>query len=181
MKNPNYKKQFRWFSIFEYEKEEEYLRGMHRDGWKLVKVNGFGVYHFEKCIPEDVVYQLDYNREGIKNKEEYVKMFADCGWEHLMEYAGYSYFRKPAAEMKGEEAIFCDDESKIAMMKRVMIGRAVPLVIIFGCCLVPQFIINLVSTKNYYIVALYGALMGFYLAVFLIGAKGYLKIKNKRK
>ncbi len=179
MKNSNYcKKLFRYFSIFEYEKEEQYLREMHKDGWKFIKVTGLGVYHFEKCIAEDVVYQLDYNRDAKKNREEYLQIFSDCGWEHLQDYAGYSYFRKPAAEMNGEESIFCDEESKIAMMERVMKGRFTPLVIIFFCYLFPQFIINL---TNYYIAAMYGGLMAVYLTVFLIGARGYLKMKNKRR
>jgi hypothetical protein len=182
MKNSNYcKKLFRYFSIFEYEKEEQFLREMHKDGWKFIKVTGFGVYHFEKCISEDVVYQLDYNRDAKKNREEYLQMFSDCGWEHLQEFAGYSYFRKPAAEMNGEESIFCDEESKIAMMERVMKGRFTPLVIIFFCYLFPQFIINLTSAQNYYIAAMYGGLMAVYLTVFLIGARGYLKLKNKRR
>lgn len=50
------KKQFKWYTIFEYEKEQDYLRNMHRSGWKFVKVKGLGVYSFEKCVPQDVVY-----------------------------------------------------------------------------------------------------------------------------
>ena len=38
------KKQFKWFTIFEYEKEQDYLREMHKSGWKFVKVTGLGVY-----------------------------------------------------------------------------------------------------------------------------------------
>lgn len=181
MKNKDYKKQFKYFTIFEYEKEEKYLREMHRSGWKFLKVRGLGVYHFEKSTPEDVVYQLDYNKEGLAQKEEYLQMFSDCGWEHLQDYAGYSYFRKPAADMNGEETIFCDEESKIAMMERVMKGRFTPLVIIFFCCLLPQFIINLTSAKNYYIAAMFGGLIVVYLFVFLLGARGYLKMKNRRR
>lgn len=48
----------------------------------------------KKCEPEKVIYQLDYNQEGMKNQMEYVKMFEDCGWEYLLEFAGYSYFQK---------------------------------------------------------------------------------------
>ena len=50
-------------------------------GWKFVHVSGIGCYYFEKCEPEDVVYQLDYNLEGISSMPEYVKMFQDLGWE----------------------------------------------------------------------------------------------------
>ena len=86
---------WKYFTIFAYEKEQEYLRKMHRAGWKFVRVGGFGLYHFEECEPEDVIYQLDYNPQRTEQKEEYIQMFADCGWEYLQDYAGYSYFRSP--------------------------------------------------------------------------------------
>ena len=180
MKNENYLKQFKYFTIFEYEKEEKYLREMHKSGWRFIKVSGLGTYHFEKCTPEDVIYQLDYNKEGIKNKDEYLQMFSDCGWEHLQEYAGYSYFRKSASEMQGDEGIFCDEESKLRMMERVLRGRMTPLVIIFFCFLLPQLCMNTAS-GNYGLAAFMGGLMAVYLAVFLISARGYFKMKNGRK
>ena len=92
------KKQFKWFTIFEYEKEQDYLREMHKLGWKFIKVTGLGMYYFEKCIPQDVVYQLDYNKDGLAHKDEYLKMFDDCGWEYIQDFFGYSYFRKAVAE-----------------------------------------------------------------------------------
>ena len=114
------KKAFKWFTIFEYEKEQDYLRNMHRAGWKLIRINGLGIYHFEKCTPQDVVYQLDYNNEGLTHKDEYLKMFDDCGWEYIQDYTGYSYFRKAVSENGAEEEIFCDKESRLQMMDRVM-------------------------------------------------------------
>ena len=180
MKNSNYKKQFRWFSIFEYQKEEKYLREMHKSGWKFLKVRGFGTYHFEKCTPEDVIYQLDYNQEGLKQKDEYLQMYSDCGWEHLQDYAGYSYFRKSTADMKGAEEIFCDEDSKIRMMERVLKGRMTPLLIIFLCCLMPQCFLN-ASWGNYGIAAFLGSVMAIYVVVFIICASAYFKIKNGRK
>ena len=181
MKNENYcKKLFRYFSIFEYEKEEKFLREMHKSGWKFVKVAGFGIYHFEKCTSEDVIYQLDYNRDAQKNREEYLQMFSDCGWEHLQDYAGYSYFRKPAADMREDEGIFCDEDSKLMMMERVLKGRMTPLLILFFCCLMPQCVMQ-ITWGNYMVAALHGALMGVYLAVFIFCAKKYLNMKNGRK
>ena len=49
-------------SVFEWEKEQDYLRQQHKNGWKFVRVSFIGVYHFERCRPEDTVYQLDYNK-----------------------------------------------------------------------------------------------------------------------
>ena len=83
------KKEFRWFNIMEYEKEEKYLSKRHQEGWKFKRVTFPGIYTFERCEPEKVIYQLDYNKEGIKHQMEYVRMFEDCGWEYLTEFAGY--------------------------------------------------------------------------------------------
>ena len=127
----NTKTEVRFFTITEWEKEQDYLRQQHQKGWKFVRVNFIGLYHFEKCEPEDVIYQLDYNPEGLEHKEEYVQMFRDCGWEYLQDYVGYSYFRKAAALMDGEEEIFCDDASRADMMRRVFKGRMIPLFIVF--------------------------------------------------
>ncbi len=136
------KAQFKYFTIVQWKQEQEYLRDMHKQGWRFVRVSGFGVYHFERCTPEDVVYQLDYSPEGIANKGEYVQMFLDCGWEYLQDYVGYSYFRKPAAEMNGDEEIFCDDESRLDMMKRVFKGRVIPLIAIFFLIIIPQSVMQ---------------------------------------
>ena len=128
----------RIFTSADWEKEEQYLRKRHREGWKFVKVNLPGFYHFEKCPPEDVVYQLDYNEEGLRHKDEYVQMFKDCGWEYIQDFGGYSYFRKPVSQMQGEEEIFCDDESRLDMMRRVFAGRYLPILIILILLILPN-------------------------------------------
>ena len=173
------KKQFKFFTIFEYEKEEDYLRDMHKRGWKFVKVTGLGVYHFEECEPQDVVYQLDYNREGLEHKEEYVKMFGDCGWEYIQDYAGFSYFRKPADLMNGDEEIFCDDESRLQMMERIYKGRLLPLGILFFACLLPQFFLNLLSFGNYTATVVLGMVIGLYIGIFAAFAIKYFRYKHR--
>ena len=50
------KKEIRWFSIMEYEKEENYLSKRHQEGWKFKRVTFPGVYTFERCEPEKVIY-----------------------------------------------------------------------------------------------------------------------------
>lgn len=174
------KKEWKYFSIFNHEKEEQYLRDQHKLGWKFVKVTGFGIYHFEKCQPQDVVYQLDYNKEGLKNKPEYVQMFADCGWEYIQTYAEYSYFRKPAVDMYGDEQIFSDESSRIAMMERVYKGRLIPLLVVFSGCLLPQFIINLTSGR-YVVAAIIGCILAMYCVMFGYCAVSYYRKKNDEK
>ncbi len=127
------KKEIRWFSIMEYEKEENYLSKRHLEGWKFKSVTFPGLYTFERCEPEKVIYQLDYNKEGIKHQSEYIRMFEDCGWEYLTEFDGYNYFRKPADKMQQKEEIFCDDISRLDMMNRIFRGRVIPLILMILC------------------------------------------------
>ncbi len=171
------KKELKFFTITQHKQEEQYLRRMHNEGWKFVKVTGLGMYHFQRCEPEDVVYQLDYNTEGSANKEEYIRMFADCGWGYLQEYFGYSYFRKRAAEMDGEEEIFNDDSSRLAMMERVYKGRLTPMLVIFFATLLPQFVMNL-SRGNYGVAVFLGVFLALYVVIFTIFAVRYYKLKK---
>lgn len=171
-------KQFRYFTIFNHKKEEDYLREKHKSGWKFTRVSGLGVYHFEKCEPKDVVYQLDYNPQTKDTKQEYLQMFEDCGWDYIQDYAGYSYFRKPACDMKGEEGIFNDDDSRTAMMSRVYKGRLFPLIGIFCGCLLPQFIINLIN-GNYILSSFLGGILAVYVALFAGCAISHHNMKKK--
>ena len=175
------KKQFKWFTIFEYEKEQDYLREMHKSGWKFVKVTGLGMYHFEKCLPQDVVYQLDYNKEGLAHKDEYLKMFDDCGWEYIQDFFGYSYFRKTVAEDGAAEEIFCDEESRFQMMQRVLKGRMLPLLIIFFLILLPQLLTNLFNTNTYFIAAFVGGILTMYIMILATFFVKYSQYKSNRK
>ena len=175
------KKQFKWFTIFEYEKEQDYLREMHKSGWKFVKVTGLGMYYFEKCIPQDVVYQLDYNKDGLAHKDEYLKMFDDCGWEYIQDFFGYSYFRKVVAEDGVAEEIFCDDESRLQMMHRVLKGRMIPLLVVFLLFLLPQFLNFLFTYHNYFMAVFLGAILAMYVSIFIMCFTKYRQYKNNKK
>lgn len=171
------KTQWKLFSIFAWEKEQAYLRKMHGDGWKLVKVTGPGRYHFEKCPPQDVVYQLDYNKDGLASKAEYRKLFEDCGWEYIQDFVGYSYFRKPVTTDGVAEEIFSDRESKLRMLGFVLKNRMLPLLILFFTVLLPLFLLEL-AEKCYLAAAFLGAALGLYLLIFAISAWQYWKCKN---
>ena len=154
---------------------------MHKSGWKFVKVTGLGMYHFEKSIPQDVVYQLDYNKDGLAHKEEYLKMFDDCGWEYIQDFFGYSYFRKAVAEDGVAEEIFCDEESRFQMMQRVVKGRMLPLLILFFTVLLPQFINNLFSTHNYLAATFIGGVLTMYIVIFGMFMVKYNQYKSNKK
>ena len=173
------KKVFKYFSIFKFGKEEKFLREMHKSGWKFIKVTGIGTFHFVKCEPEDVIYQLDYNQEGLRNKDEYIKMFSDCGWEYLQEFAGYTYFRKPSAEMNGNEEIFSDADSKLQMMKHMLLGRMLPMLIIFTAIIIPNCIKSFFIENDYIFGFIFLTLLLVYVSIFIYSGSQYIKFKKK--
>ena len=176
------KKVFKWFTVAKYEEEQEYLRQEHQAGWKLVKVSLLGIYTFEKCEPEDVIYQLDYNQEREKGMAEYIQMFRDCGWEYICDFVGYSYFRKAASKMKEDETIFSDDSSRLEMIGRVFKGRMVPLLIIFAAIICPQLIANSMHSSGVGrgLFIAYCCLFFLYVLIFIQWAVMYWKLKNKK-
>ena len=177
------KRTLKWFDITEYEKEAVYLREMHKQGWKYLKATIPGIYKFEKCEPEDVVYQLDYNQDGSSHKAEYIQMFADCGWEYIGEFVGYSYFRKPLKDMNGEEEIFNDNASKIEMLDRVYKGRMLPLIVVFFCLICPQLITRITGSgaENTVFLSIFGLMFILYIMIFYRFTKKYKALKEKYK
>ena len=125
------KRVFKFFTITEHDKEEKWLRKMHNKGWKFIECNMLGMYKFEECQPEDIIYRIDYNSDEVKDKVDYIKLFNDCGWGYLQDVKGFSYFKKSALNANENEEIFCDEESKFEMIKRIFKGRVLMLIPIF--------------------------------------------------
>lgn len=122
--------ELRIFTIADWEKEEQYLQKRHKEGWKLVRISFPMLYHFEKCFPEDMVYQLDYGRDGGVSKDEYLQRRRENGWEYIQSFAGYNYFRKPVDEVQGQTDAFCDDKSRLDRMRRMFMWRYLPILIL---------------------------------------------------
>ena len=95
------KRIFRFFSLAEYGEEQKFLEEMHQKGWKLKSYTVFRGYVFEKCIPENWIYQLDY-RDEVEDLNAYIQLFQDCGWEYVMMFNSFYYFRR---KENGEETI----------------------------------------------------------------------------
>lgn len=174
----------KFFTIAQYQQEEEYLSSMHEKGWKLINIVFPWFYHFEKCEPKKVTYRLDYNQEGIKNKAEYVQMFSDCGWDYLFDFVGYSYFCKEGDAGQESEEIFCDDSSRFDMMKRVYRGRIVPLITVFLCVVLPQFFMNTVGhdgrdTFRNVILTIFLILAFLYLFLFSVLTYQFFQLEKK--
>lgn len=128
----------RFFTIADYEEEEIWLRNQHKNGWKLSKMIPPCFFLFEKCIPEDVTYRLDYKNNGETGS--YFQIFKDYGWEYIGRCFGWLYFRKPSSQMDSEQdgEIFSDNESRIGLIDHVLKTRLAPLLVLFLCCVLPN-------------------------------------------
>ncbi len=113
------------FFAHQYEKEEEFLSKMAREGWHFVNLHRglLSKYEFDKGEPTDYVYQLDYvNQE--EDTESYHQLFQDAGWEEMFSWDGvyngkWYYFRRIRTGSK-EDRIFTDVESKCQLYDKLM-------------------------------------------------------------
>lgn len=128
----------RIFTIADYDREALYLRKMHAEGWKLKEVSYSNLvvavkYTFEKCQPEQVSYQLDLYPMKKSERASYLQLFKDCGWEHITDFNGFSYFRKlhSGIESDAEFEIYNDAFGKLAVVKRILIIRMIPILLLF--------------------------------------------------
>ena len=136
---------YRIATIADYDREALYLRKMHAEGWKLKEVTYSNLvvavkYTFEKCPPEQVSYQLDFYPMKKSERASYLQLFKDCGWEHITDFNGFSYFRKAHSEIESdtEFEIYNDATGKLAMVKRILIMRMLPILFLF-LALIPIF------------------------------------------
>ena len=94
-------------------------------------------YTFEKCQPEQVSYQLDFYPMEKSERTSYLQLFKDCGWEHITDFNGFSYFRKAHSEIESdaEFEIYNDAAGKLDMVKRILIMRMLPILLLFAALL----------------------------------------------
>lgn len=144
---------YRIFTIADYEREALYFREMHAKGWKLRKVSYsillFAVkYTFEKCQPEQVSYQLDFYPMKKSERASYLQLFKDCGWEHITNFNGFSYFRKAHSEIESdaEFEIYNDVAGKLAMVNRILRLRLVPVLLLLAIHI--PFLLKLLNRSN---------------------------------
>ena len=160
----------RVFTVADFKEEELWLREMARSGLHLLRMTPPFVYVFEKGEPRDVIYRLDFtnNCEG----GDYARMLGEFGWENCGRCIGWVYWRRNADELadEAEGELFSDDESRLDMVKKVIRTRMLPLLTIFLCCVLPQFLRALNGGDLYaggFFLWFFGVMTVLYLWLFL--------------
>ena len=109
---------FKFFTVWQEGREEQWLKTMSANGWHLCWV-GFLTYQFEKGEPRDYEYSLDFRFEARCDMQEYLGLIEDSGWTHLGNMSGWQYFRIDA-DKAAAAPIYSDKESLIGKYKRVL-------------------------------------------------------------
>ncbi len=177
------KTMFRFFTLFEYEEEQEFLEQQHKEGWKVTGFTLPGFYKFEKCQPEDMIYRIDFTDERGPQTQDYRQMFADNGWEFLWSVNGFSIFRKATDAEQGSSEIFTDSESCLRMLEKIQKRRLLPLITIFLCCVLPNCVKGIYGEFGNGPFEI-GLTVFFMLMLFLytyVFAKSFIKLKNLKK
>ena len=108
------KKVWNFFTIAQWEEEEQWLNAMARNGWHLVRINGLLRYVFEKGTPGEYIYKLDLpdNLEHGMDEQAYCNFLAECGIELVCKQKQWLFLRKKAAD-----GAFDDKDDLFAKLK----------------------------------------------------------------
>ena len=108
----------KWFWPWQDQEEEKWLETQSQKGLHLVKPSLFGRYTFEQGEHIHYIYRLDFHSDVQKDRDAYIQIFEDTGWEYLGEKS-WQYFRKAFHEGEPTE-IFTDTQSKIKKYERLL-------------------------------------------------------------
>lgn len=104
----------KWFWVWDFEKEEQWLNQMSAAGWVLDKV-GFCRYEFIRCEPDEYTVRLE-----MRDRDDaYVAFMEETGAEYIGRMMKWIYFRKKASE--GAFDIFSDIDSRMKHIDRILL------------------------------------------------------------
>lgn len=93
------KKVWRYYHIAEYEKEEQWLNEMAKEGWHLTAV-GCCRYIFRRGNPGEYIYKLDIVERTASDevKESYFNFLTECDIRIVGEWKDWLFLQKKAAD-----------------------------------------------------------------------------------
>jgi hypothetical protein len=125
----------------DYEKEEQWINEMSKNGWNLERFMVFR-YTFAKGEPGAYIYRNELLAGfTIKDKNNYLDFLKESGIEVVNKFGGWAYFRKKAAE--GPFEIYTDTTSKISYYNRIL-----NLFTLLFLCNLIMGIFNLIVSKS---------------------------------
>ena len=102
----------KWFWVWDFEKEEEWLNEMAMSGWVLEGVD-WCTYHFMRCEPGEYSVRLEMHPYD----EAYLSFMKETGAEYVGRMMMWIYFRKKTAD--GPFDLFSDIDSRISHLDKI--------------------------------------------------------------
>ena len=102
----------KWFWVWDFEKEEEWLNEMAMSGWVLEGVD-WCTYHFVRSEPGEYSVRLEMHPYD----EAYLSFMKETGAEYVGRMMMWIYFRKKTAD--GPFDLFSDIDSRISHLDKI--------------------------------------------------------------
>ena len=163
----------KWFWVWDFDKEEQWLNQMAAKGLVLVGT-GFCRYEFEECLPGEYQVRLELLKHQLQHAEsqQYIQFIEETGAEQVGNYFRWVFFRKKTAD--GPFDLYSDLESRIAHLKRI-------IALVFPISAV-NLGIGLTNIGNAASTGIWIANVGcINLAIGVLGCVGAWKLQKKRK
>ena len=127
---------YRWFWVWDFEKEERWLNEMAVNGWTLVEV-GYCRYTFEKTDDNEYTVRLEMHPFD----EDYISFMEQTGAEYIGRVLQWIYFRKKSE--LGRFDIFSDLDSRISHLSKIH-----KMILMLGLANLIIGIANLLSSRS---------------------------------
>ena len=112
------KKVWNFFTIAQWEEEEQWLNSMARNGWNLVRIDALVCYVFERGTAGEYIYKLDLpdSMEHGMDSYAYCNFLKECGIDVVCRQKQWLFLRKKAVD--GPFAEKGDNLSRLKMTNK---------------------------------------------------------------
>lgn len=162
----------KWFWVWNFDKEEQWLNEMAAKGLCLVST-GFCKYEFEDCLPGEyqIRMQLLDKLPHHPESQKYIEFLEDTGAEQVGSFTRWVFFRKKAS--LGDFNLFSDNASRVKYLTSML--SFITLVVALN------LLIGLENLAIAMLTGFPGNYLGFLnLAIGLFGLPGTIKLWKKR-
>lgn len=175
------KKVWRFYNIAEYEKEEQWINEMAKEGWNLTAV-GLCRFIFRRGTPGEYIYKLDVVERTASDevRESYFNFLTECDIRIVGEYKDWLYLQKKAADgpfdMKDDTYAKLRHVNKIySFAVRTLCRLLTCFAAIVAICLIGMSLTNSFDVQHFF----EGVAFGSSTSALIILAVLWVKIINK--
>lgn len=175
------KKVWRFYNIAEYEKEEQWINEMAKEGWNLTAV-GLCRFIFRRGTPGEYIYKLDVVERTASDevRESYFNFLTECDIRIVGEFKDWLYLQKKAADgpfdMKDDTYAKLRHVNKIySFAVRTLCRLLTIFAVVVAICLIGMSLTNSFDVQHFF----EGIAFGSSTSALIILAVLWVKIINK--